>query len=314
MNKKRKIQLIIRIVAVFAFCLAGALIGYATALSGKVTFSDEKKQYIDVEFEKDLIDNITSLYNDVIVLESDITIKDLKCVVNEEQQFIGEFNGKGHTVTVENFSEPLFRSIGENGYIHDVEFVFKNIILPDDIEFFGLLGFNNYGSIKDVSIKVEKLNYTTSKDIKFGTVVATNYGIIKNCVIDLNGEKSKDDYYDKLYIGGVAYYNYNLVEKIIVKLNLNNLVQILQGNKENINNIAAFVTSELNDGRTVSCVAVYDSSKYKFKDITTTALKTGNISISDIITQEIFNKLGFNANRWEYFEDTNTISMRGGGE
>ena len=121
-------------------------------------------------------------------------------------QFNGKINFNGKTLTrgIKNSGSPIFYSIGKEGIIENLDF---NIKMDNNMEkqMTGGLAFDNYGSIKNIIIKLTESSEL--RNSKVALCVWENYGTIENFI--LNFEVS-------LYVNnegiGLTSWNYGVVK------------------------------------------------------------------------------------------------------
>lgn len=95
--------------------------------------------------------------------------------------FMGEFDGRGHTITgltLSNNDSGLFWYTGATAYIHDLTIEGANVLFSDNA---AVLVHNNYGRIEKCA--VVNTNITADTGAVLGGMVSRNYGIIRSSYV-----------------------------------------------------------------------------------------------------------------------------------
>ena len=180
---KKKTYIVFIVAAVLAVAMGAA--AFLEAKLPGIGFFEERVHQLSVESQKDLEEKQSSLYNDVIRLENDITLKDKSLLFcSPEQPFVGTFDGRGYKVTLQgDFSESIFGNIGEGGVVENVEIVLSADNRSTMQESYcALLALENRGVIRNCKISVEMVEAKGA--IVCGMVVAKNIGTISNVYVD----------------------------------------------------------------------------------------------------------------------------------
>ncbi len=182
--KNRVLTSTMWIIAAFLVMLCLGL-GFLHAKSHGVTFFEEKVHVLEkARSEDDFLQLKGSLYNDVIYLDEDVTLKKKDCLFStEDRPFVGVFDGKGNTLILEgDFSESLFGYIGKGGVVKNVSIVVKDTGLGTMQEnLIAILALKNEGEIENCSITIERASLSGTTTC--GMVVAINSGTIENVYV-----------------------------------------------------------------------------------------------------------------------------------
>ena len=95
--------------------------------------------------------------------------------------FMGEFDGRGHTITgltLSNNDSGLFWYTGATAYIHDLTIEGANVLFSDNA---AVLVHNNYGRMEKCA--VVNTNITADTGAVLGGMVSRNYGIIRSSYV-----------------------------------------------------------------------------------------------------------------------------------
>lgn len=304
MKKKDLFKLIV-ISGIILLCGCAVLIGIQYVKNGGVTYNDEfPNTYLvggDVD-ESILVKNNSSLYNDEIKLKGNLTISELEQIGTKELPFNGVLNGNGFTITMDT-DHALFGYIGERAIIRNVKIVYENTSLSENINEFSVLGVNNSGNISDVHLQIKQLNITKCTNLKYGSMVITNYGKINQCFVEYSLVNDTNTYKEDVLIGGVVYQNLGEISNVIVNPKFTNFPQILFGS-QNETNIGVVVYLFVKKQKVANCYSIYNTGEYKFKDRKDNAGSNLDIKATVKLTRENIESLKFNEDLWDFNLDT----------
>ena len=143
-------------------------------------------------------------------LDADITVDAL------DKDYTGNFNGNNHTITINNFSEPLFNNM--KGYIHDLTIVMNNCTLNAE-DHLAPVCIDNDGTLENVSVVINSCtinivnNVTESGTSRYvGLICARNYGNIKSCKVTVNNLALNGVGNVNTCFGAIAGYNNYVVD------------------------------------------------------------------------------------------------------
>lgn len=181
----------------FAF----AVLGSFNALETRTTYFDEVRATHFIKDEEDLIKNLSSLYNDRIILTADITISEEITIGSKEVPFEGSFEGNGFKITMTNNPTPLFGYIGREGKVSSLNVDYSCSVSVNDC--FAPIAIENKGTIENCHIST---SLTIRSGYIFSSIAVYNKGTIKNCFVNsmfINNNVNNNE----VIIGGLTAYN-----------------------------------------------------------------------------------------------------------
>ena len=181
---KSKINMLLMLGAILI--LLTPFTAYAESSVSDRDISLSSDGYYDVKTEKgllaaaDLMSGEESSVN--IRLCSDIDLSTYRDCLLCPGVYKGAFNGQGHTITGVSGSQGLFRTVGEDGEISNLNVEYYYIVSGDDSET-GALCACNYGTITYCYATGGSLNGKSA----IGGLAGINYGTIRDSGSTLNG-------------------------------------------------------------------------------------------------------------------------------
>lgn len=248
---KSKFPMILCIIMLIAFSALGAF----NAIETQTTYFDEVQATQFIYSQDDLINNMSSLYNDKIILKNDITIDEEIIIGTKENPFQGVFDGNGYEITLKTTTS-LFGHIGKTGKVTELNLKYDNSVSVEDC--FAPVAIENKGIIENCYIKS---NISITGGEVFSSVAVYNKGTIKNCYVDstYSKETSNDESNSEMLIGGISVVNggnilntisiikfgknipqtiaQNIYSGDFVNITIGGLTSINQEKSQNINNV-----------------------------------------------------------------------------
>ena len=288
----------------FALVLMCILIPSTAYAQGTGTESDP--WHISNQTEFDQFKQATAFGSPLYaVLDNDLTVSNYSTASTVDVAFLGGFNGKGHTITINIGNYAMFPTIGENSWVKNLNISYGLMGTHNSVavQYAAALSNHNKGTIENCTVTGNSLcgadhvgtivgeNYGgTIKNCKatiktnvfsmgenpgtVGGLVGENYGVVENCIVDGQGTISNAQG-DGL-IGGIAgnnggYYNDSLPKGSITGCIVEGNLTVEGTVKDYIAGITAR-NSRYSNG-IYDCL-VYDNVKLQGKD---GALKAGGI-------------------------------------
>lgn len=151
---------------------------------GEGSYKLEKIETITVTSVDDIKNYGMNISNNRVNLANDIHVTDESfCVGDKNREFVGTFDGCGHTVyfdyPIGYISTSFFSSIGEKGVVKNTKFVFKDVAIAENA--FSGVAKINYGTMQDCVVEYN-LQFN-AKDGMFTPFVGVNCGTVKNIVV-----------------------------------------------------------------------------------------------------------------------------------
>ena len=244
----------------------------------------------------------SSVNNDVVYLESDVTIENSNFRIGSDRYpFCGVFDGQGHTVQVNystvNAKNSIFGFIAEGGVVQNVNFVFTNVEVNGTT--YGAIANINDGTIKDCAVSFETLKINEAG--MFSPLVAVNRGNISNVVISSMLVKNVDALEEhNMLFGNACVYNKGQINNVIVTAKYQGWkstdeFSVMKGLVHN-NGISAVNFNDVNEGKTVGCVAITDSGVYTADRYSAVSFQKDPSKVFN--TENIFYKMNFNNQCW----------------
>lgn len=281
-----------------------SIFGFYSVYRKNISFFDNKVNRVLVDSEEDLLKNANGLYNDIIILESDITLTKGVSIGSKEKPFSGMFIGNGHKITINSRQVSLFNYISESAKISRLNLEYENTRITE--ENFGLFASINYGEIKDCYVRCQ--NICLVKNKKFSAIAVQNYGTISNVYVDFSIDKVENI---RPTTAGVACENYGEIKNTIVHAKFRNFEEVdaLNVNSGKVNSRCSSVCTK-NEG------IIHKDNCYGITNKDTITSDRRYITIKydseevDLYTEEfIYNQLGFDEEIWMI--DSNGIKLIG---
>ena len=297
MNRKKKI---VSIVLLAAVCVGALFFGFLEAKLLGVGLFEEKVHNVNIKSETDIINMGESFHNNVCTLENDIIVYTSSMLASRELPFVGEFDGKGHKITLSGkVEESLFGYIGEGGVVKNLHIEVLSAEINSKIA--SVLALENAGTIINckITIKDAKINVSGNH----GAVVSTNKGIIKNVVVNSRFENAVIDttVARRSVIGGIAAYNYGEIDSCISEAAYVSYPETL---KSNVFSGSAVNTSigavyGINNGTVKQSVALVSEDTYVSDNKNTNITFVTSSNRAEVFNEDnLFVTLGFNQELW----------------
>ena len=295
---------VLPLVALFAW------LGWATAMEYAYSFSEEKSNIIHINSEEDM-DLAGAFYNDVCYLETDLEIGSFDTLTKPDRPFIGTFDGMGHTLTLgEEAHGALFGYIGEGGVVRNLNIVLNCTVSSS---YFGLLAYENKGTIEDCKISGE---ITIPVGAVASIVTAVNRGVIRHVVIENVTVKgaSSEEAAASVY-GGLCAYNYGTLENIVSSsVSFEHIDETVRENvfEHGMKNYGVGSIIGVNMGGTASGLVETVASQYLSDADTENVVYTDDIT-TKLTTEYVAETLGFELiTTWKFTDKHLELVVLGG--
>ena len=246
-----------------------------------------------------------SFHNNICTLENDVILYESSMLASKEFPFVGEFDGKGHTITLSgNVTEPLFGYIGEGGVVKNLNI--EVVMAAMNTKEGAILALENYGTI--INCKITLKNAKIGNSGNHAAVVAVNRGSIRNVVVKSEFENIVTGTRRSI-IGGVVAYNYGEIVSCIANTSF---ISYPETDKNNVFSGSAANTSigavcGINNGIIKRSIAVVSENTYvadnKINSKTEITFVDGNNKSEVFSADNLFGNLGFDDELWIFLDD-----------
>jgi hypothetical protein len=192
------VAIVLSIIAIAAAVLCVLVVGYNDEVAEVITVNISSAE----EFLTAMDDKIL---NDNYMLFEDIELSAAQLADFSSLKLIGTFNGQGHTLTIAGeMSQPLFSVIDSAAVVKGLRL--SGLVASTGVSSLSLLVHTNYGTIENCEVVNSEIVVATEKYA--AALAAHNFGIIKNCLVDVtftgNGNAA-----GRTHIGGAVAVNYD---------------------------------------------------------------------------------------------------------
>ena len=297
MNRKKKI---VNLAILAVICVCALFLGFLDATLMGVNLFEEKVHSVGIKSESDILAMGNSFHNNICTLENDIILYRSSMLASRELPFVGEFDGKGHKITLSgNVEESLFGYIGEGGVVKNLHIEVISAEMASKVA--SILALENDGTVINCKITIKSAILKNSGN--YAAVVSTNRGIVRNVVVNACFENGIIDtsVARRTLIGGIAAYNYGEISSCISNVSYVSYPEtvksnIFEGSAVNSTIGAIYGT---NNGVVRQSVAVVSEETYVRDSKDTNITFVNDSNRKDVFGEEnIFGTLGFNDEIW----------------
>ncbi len=253
----------IKAIVLFLVALAiGLSLGFLHAKLYGVTLDEERINTVEVYDEAGLAALGTSIYNDRITLDENITLNELSGLCTAENPFVGSFDGMGYTIFYNgSLDKSIFGYIGEGGVIKNLSIVVNDTDIEANMS--AVLALENRGTIENCKIYIKCANIKAEGS--HSAVATVNRGNIKNVYTEVTYKKATEENGGsarRLYIGALAARNYGRIENSISEITF---IDFPETNKAdhfagNLQNTSVGAVTGINEGELIGTNAIFSEN------------------------------------------------------